>query len=95
MGINRSKFIATSTSLLKALQNLDDSQEDVTFTVKPDRIIGLGKQNQYFANDIQGEGTYAYSMDSIRKLMKCLESLEEQPVVIMFDMWIWLSDIMF
>lgn len=95
MAPSKSKFIVTSTAFLKALQNLSPGQEDVTFTVKKDKIIGLGPHNEYFANDISGEGTYTYWIDSIQRLVKCLSTLPEQPIVVTLDSNIWISDIMF
>lgn len=83
--------------MLKRLSMINLGNRDgVTFEASKELLKIPDNEFPYNLTSFVGdEGSYAYSVGSIVKLMKCLQSLEEQPIVMRLNNYIYLDQIMF
>ncbi len=97
---SKTEFIATTTAFLKKLLLVHMSGcSQISITVKGDCITlnsNVKATNYTFlVNTIIGQGDYVYSHFTIAKLIKCLQSLQEQPVTFVLDDYIRIKEIIF
>ncbi len=92
---NSARFIVSTFAFLRALENIVLDGSTISFDVMERKIIGLGKRNEYFANAIEGKGSFEYTGETISNLIKCLRSIGDQPITVIFSDYIYLRDLMF
>ncbi len=81
----KASFIAVTTTLLKHLTQADlRAFSEVSFEVKKDQISIVGTDIVHHANAIVGTGVFTYNVNDIKRLIKILRPISEQPITITF-----------
>lgn len=93
---NTVKFIVTTTTLAKALNSIDFSAiTELEVEVDADLVLFYGTNQSIWVNDVQGEGEFTFHSKDWKKLLKCLKTLDEMPIVMGFGKDIWIERISF
>lgn len=80
------RFIATSTAMLKWLQEIKESDTLCYCFVFSDNEIKLPEiKRTYHCNDMQGCGVIEVGRQDISRLKRILREMQEQPIVFYFS----------
>lgn len=88
------RFIVSSKTLLKWLDEISDLGEGVAIDVHPDKILISNNLRPLLVTHIEGVGTFVYDRKQIDTLIGVLRLIPEEPITIVLSSWIWIREIM-
>ena len=88
------RFIVSSKTLLRWLDEISDLGEGVAFDVRPDKILVSNNLRPLLASYIEGTGVFVYERKQMDTLIGVLRLIPEEPITIVLSSWIWIKEIM-
>ncbi len=90
----KTEFIATSTALLRWLQEIRSNDGTISFKITDQNIHCSSIMRDFSANELRGHHTFEYNIDKIYLLIDILKPIPEQPLTFVFtDSWICINGV--